>query len=560
MSSRQSSSDKRVQTLAARRRQEANTGAVIAAQGKITRASAAAANGKPGWKDALPKPRTKRSAPISADAATTSSPASLKRPRTDSNVSSQGVSSRQARSKASPAAVRSVSERLKAVKQRAPLRTPAIEISDDEAGDDVVAPALARQTALRCRSDGDQDQHRSRAERVARDEDAYDEDAGVGSEDDINAAEEFPSWIDQLSPSAATGAPVHDHQPTPLPKEDRPQQSSGSHDQARAHEQPMWQPEPADQDGEDVMAAPPGGNPGGSGGPGDGGDHDDIPNISIQAPQGRELRVTDQHPAVQEWIGLCTDTIRGNAAFDDALLDNSASSPMLRDILCETAVALGLHGVDRQVREDLTICRLVERTLNMRISNWRGAFKRAAVSQVAGFYNFPLAASSESKAHASWLLDRNRFIFPLKANGEPDGTKAFGARAIASVIHDVIFKPGNDSFAVKHEHRFSSSITTAADELELPIPLVALAATAIGAAIEEWAASETTHVDIEFSISHIKSRYQSYEAILNGIKAANPQGFHHRMHALYTEASGNLGTRTNLDMNTEMEFIDIAGM
>ncbi|KAI8968768.1 hypothetical protein BD414DRAFT_373801, partial [Trametes punicea] len=97
-------------------------------------------------------------------------------------------------------------------------------------------------------------------------------------------------------------------------------------------------------------------------------------------------------------------------------------------------------------------------------------------------------------------------------------------------------------------------------EKEVPLAMLALAATALHASISEWRSG--VYKPAAFSGDCYLDAYQEHILLLKGIQDQNPRAYHVMMHKLYKDASGLVPAMT-LAGNAHsdaLSHVDIAGM
>ncbi|KAL0955350.1 hypothetical protein HGRIS_001599 [Hohenbuehelia grisea] len=110
--------------------------------------------------------------------------------------------------------------------------------------------------------------------------------------------------------------------------------------------------------------------------------------------------------------------------------------------------------------------------------------------------------------------------------------KPFKHPCIIKVITKTFFeggRGGHSSLADKHSKQFSSIFEEGPkmDELELPIPIVALAATAVHCALLEWQTGE--HNKLTFHGDTYQPIYERHVKVLEDVR--NERGKYHRLMA-----------------------------
>ncbi|KAK7012633.1 hypothetical protein R3P38DRAFT_3016776 [Favolaschia claudopus] len=120
-----------------------------------------------------------------------------------------------------------------------------------------------------------------------------------------------------------------------------------------------------------------------------------------------------------------------------------------------------------------------------RINIVRGDVKRCAVTCAPAFYQLADLDTSETKSHVENLLKDHRYIFPSdKRTGGLQLNQPFCHNAIVFVMKEVFF--AKTSFVTEHMNDFPATNPKKPDEREVPFPMVAIAATALYAALLEY--------------------------------------------------------------------------
>ncbi|CDO69392.1 hypothetical protein BN946_scf185040.g5 [Trametes cinnabarina] len=143
-------------------------------------------------------------------------------------------------------------------------------------------------------------------------------------------------------------------------------------------------------------------------------------------------------------------------------------------------------------------------------------------------------------------------------------TQPYRNEAILEVLHCSFFD-GHPSIAEKYKKEFRSTSVAHPDELELPIAMVALAATAVGSCLLDWlrAGGMRPKKVKSFTADANSDVYAAHVAFLNSIKKDYPSKFHVLMHNLYHTLSGGtlkVVQEANHTMEQAMAVLDLAGM
>ncbi|KAF8265495.1 hypothetical protein EI94DRAFT_1804293 [Lactarius quietus] len=131
------------------------------------------------------------------------------------------------------------------------------------------------------------------------------------------------------------------------------------------------------------------------------------------------------------------------------------------------------------------------------------------------------------------LLNHDFFIFEPYEGGI-NQTKLYHHPVILQVIHNAFFKRKRGPTIVQRNmHLFRSSIDVGnlADELELPPAMVAIAAMAVHASLDEKV------TNLEFNVDTYEDTYNTHIKTLKEIREKNPPGYHRLMLNLFKLAS-----------------------
>ncbi|KAJ7603584.1 hypothetical protein FB45DRAFT_960189 [Roridomyces roridus] len=124
------------------------------------------------------------------------------------------------------------------------------------------------------------------------------------------------------------------------------------------------------------------------------------------------------------------------------------------------------------------------------------------------------------------------------------------------VIKQAILTP---SVRAQHEHRFTSTNTKHPELLELPDAMVALAATAVYAALIEYRTTGERQV-INFTEAAYEDTYRNHLKTLADTRAYAPVATHRLLHRLYLEAMDTHAAQPAAgSSSTLVNLIDVPG-
>jgi hypothetical protein len=150
------------------------------------------------------------------------------------------------------------------------------------------------------------------------------------------------------------------------------------------------------------------------------------------------------------------------------------------------------------------------------------------------------------------------YTFPTSTPGDPFNAPTIRSRPyrnarIITVIRDMYFIGGSMSFARRYESQFPTWRDNKGNiRREVPVPMLALAATALYAAIREWRTG--THHSIDFSANGYLDVYQGHVDTLMHISERRNNAYHVMMCDIYYQASSSVGgnvAATIADLNLE---------
>ncbi|KAM6489557.1 hypothetical protein JOM56_014976 [Amanita muscaria] len=226
----------------------------------------------------------------------------------------------------------------------------------------------------------------------------------------------------------------------------------------------------------------------------------------------------------------------------DALLQTSSDF-----ISCSQATLKEKYQmIKRRVSLDPSFVKNIGRLPDARISIYQGGFKSACVQIVPRFYN--LKEGCAETVHD--LVTNDKFIFCLTSNNQVIGHKPYEHPAIAEVIKQRLF----DDVRYPITEEFPEFFT---EGEKLTQSIIAFAATAIQAAIQEWVTGK--RIPQEFTAHAFTDVYLNHMALLNLIKKHKPRAHDYLLTRLFRVVSGNRLKKVSgtayLDMNN-MHTVD----
>ncbi|KAJ3006005.1 hypothetical protein NUW54_g4094 [Trametes sanguinea] len=295
--------------------------------------------------------------------------------------------------------------------------------------------------------------------------------------------------------------------------------------------------------------------------------------VDLVYPEGKwnELPLGPQPPRVRKVAHLAIYKVSVCVLFENAFPEGStAQSLYAGKALIESAAELEFHDVKLRLETDKQYSHDLGTIPSQRIATLRGPVKKTAAPLISTVYGLN---PSGCKEDVEWLLSGLQYIYPYHPSTKPNTpvqkrrlatTQPYRNDAILEVLHCSFFD-GQPSIAEKYKKEFKSTSAAQPDELELPIAMVALAATAVGSCLLDWlrAGGLRPKKAKSFTADANSDIYAAHVAFLNSIKKDYPSKFHVLMHNLYMTLSGGtlkVVKETNHTMEQAMAVLDLDGM
>ncbi|KAN0132479.1 hypothetical protein V8E53_009738 [Lactarius tabidus] len=272
-------------------------------------------------------------------------------------------------------------------------------------------------------------------------------------------------------------------------------------------------------------------------------------------PGQRNIRINAQPTHLKDILKHAIKCLIRDCAFKHGYIPVDSQTECLVRILVLSAKALDRPYYTEWVQKDTVIQGVVCDLLMGRVSQYRTNIKRIAFSLVTHGYSLSDNQTEREKQVESLLL-KDKFIFEPKEGGI-NPKKPFHHPVIIKTIHEAFFKRRrSSSLAQKYPDLFTSSIDTGAgvDELELPPAMVAMAAVAVHASLDE----KVTGLD--FNADIYEDSYNTFIAFLDEIRTQKLPAYHRLMSDLYQLVSNRNTTHTRNTSQNAMWLLDMDGM
>ncbi|KAH9020913.1 hypothetical protein EDB84DRAFT_1275197, partial [Lactarius hengduanensis] len=226
--------------------------------------------------------------------------------------------------------------------------------------------------------------------------------------------------------------------------------------------------------------------------------------------------------------------VKGDAIFDTAYHAINSTTAYHRYTLYKSAKSLHHSVFANRFFWDHEIGKAFGRVLSGRVSTYRGQLKRTAAGKVEGFYQ--LLEGPECVERVRGLIRGSIYVYPTK---EQDivKSKPFGHPIIMAVLREAFFaNVRGGSYASKYCGRFRSSLPDShPSELEIPCAMLALVATSIHSALDDYSTGVCKKT--EFNADLYEDIYIGHNSFLSHIRDGSITKYHRMMSDLYNQAS-----------------------
>jgi len=260
----------------------------------------------------------------------------------------------------------------------------------------------------------------------------------------------------------------------------------------------------------------------------------------IFLPGSNKVMITVQRPVVRAVIQDAIERTRANLMIANAFPNVFDTLEYIRDALVVAAEGNDqAEDICRRLMYDNEYNSLMSRLPRARIPLFRRDVKDCCASIIQAEFLAIGSAEAVSQLAQKQLADYN-YTFPKAANNNPlkylpMRTRPYRNIRIANVIRDLFFLGGNSSFATRFRddfpiHQGSNGVVAR----EVPIAMVALVATALYAAIQEWQSG--IHRPVEFSTNAYIDVYNGHINTFVHIRSKREESFHNMMSEIYSQA------------------------
>ncbi|KAF8327523.1 hypothetical protein F5887DRAFT_1083736 [Amanita rubescens] len=274
-----------------------------------------------------------------------------------------------------------------------------------------------------------------------------------------------------------------------------------------------------------------------------------------RSPEDNSIALKYQGIELKLVLRKAMDLIEGRARFKDAFPTLPIRRQWNRDCLekaCDGFITSSPAGakdkyvtIRKRLDTDLQFFKDVSSLLSPRISSLRGLTKTQAAIHAFNTYNLHAGCSETVRE----LLKKKNYIYPAAPNGRDYlREKPFEHEAIIRTLRETLFK--NRTIVQQFPGRFKPGEEPT---YALSPAMVALAATAVFAALKEWESGFRT--GIQFMANFYHGVYLDHIKGLNDIKAQKPLAYTSLLRRLFRMAS-----KTHGDVGAGDTIADIDNM
>ncbi|KAH8986506.1 hypothetical protein EDB83DRAFT_2535738 [Lactarius deliciosus] len=284
-----------------------------------------------------------------------------------------------------------------------------------------------------------------------------------------------------------------------------------------------------------------------------------VPNVSrvdtdlVFVGNTTKIMLTSQRPLIRAIVQDAIENLRASILFVNAFPDATVAFTLTKDALI-TATENHGHGggiVQRRLQVDDEYLTKLISLARARIPIFRGEVKdRCNAVSVAPI--IAIGSVTDISRLIRKQLSNYTYIFPgapgnMGITGLVRTSLPYRNARIITVIRDLYFTGGSTSFVSRFHHLFMSHRgEDGVEHREVPMPMVALVATALYATLYEWRGGEQQTT--EFSANAYMDAYLANMNTLKHILNHRARAFHIMMSDIYTQArrcySGGTGGGT----------------
>ncbi|KAG1811882.1 uncharacterized protein BJ212DRAFT_1301886 [Suillus subaureus] len=278
----------------------------------------------------------------------------------------------------------------------------------------------------------------------------------------------------------------------------------------------------------------------------------------IQYETGK-VKLLDQNQETRRVVWDAIMDAKGHLIFVNAYPELVDKNQVALQSLLTVAKKSGAHAIKQRLQEDTQYATQLGNLVEPRIPLLRRDLKEVACANINGYF-----CLGQSAVKAKKLMEQHAYSYSLKFdsndNPSPRGNKPYQGELVIFLLHTGIFN-GPKSIGVKFAERFIEIASNKAKHPEMPVPLLALVATAIYAALF-WKTLGSPG-KFNFTGNQFSETYMFHVKFLEDLKKDVPKKFHCMMADIYesVQALKRKGGDNQADEHRKaLALLDLDGM
>ncbi|KAG2095158.1 hypothetical protein BD769DRAFT_1678501 [Suillus cothurnatus] len=257
---------------------------------------------------------------------------------------------------------------------------------------------------------------------------------------------------------------------------------------------------------------------------------------SLVRTEGGKVKLLDQNLETRKVLQSAIMEVKCHLFFTNGYPELVDKNQVALQALIVVAEKRGMYAIKERLQADERYASQLSSLVDARVPILRRELKEDACAHADGY--FRLGHTDTGKAAVRKLLDKLAYIYTLKfdINNEasPIGKKPYQGELLIFLIYRQLFHSSSRSIAVKFGERFVEIANNKGQRPEVPIPLLALVATAVYAALL-WK-SQGSPSKFNFTGNLFSETYNYHVRFLEKLKKDARAKFHCMMADIYEAA------------------------
>ncbi|KAG2127252.1 uncharacterized protein EDB93DRAFT_1257130 [Suillus bovinus] len=274
-----------------------------------------------------------------------------------------------------------------------------------------------------------------------------------------------------------------------------------------------------------------------------------------------KVKLTDQDLATRNVIQGAILEAKAHMTFTTGYPELTEKNLFSHKALLKAARDHGITSIEKKIQADNAYVSSLASLVEARVPLFHGDLKDEACSQVAAYLH--LGSANTSIASTQALLVNHCYHYFMKFDennaAKPVPSKPYMGNLMVHLMKGHYFN-GSKSVSIIFAKKFADLTQNKAQQPEVTIPMVALTATSVYAALF-WKAHGSPP-KFNFTGNQFSDVYFFHIKFLENLKAKSPEKFHKLMPDLFTEIH-DLALVNNPTTNAEasaLAFLDLDGM